>query len=96
MGTTFGGVSGSPYPANSGRLADVIAAIQAMGTYKFYKLSFEYGLTASPRTRTRHYIGKTFSNSTRNSSVSTAHGKRRRSFGAASIRNVFMSTLKNA
>jgi hypothetical protein len=41
MGTTFGSPSESPYLANSGRLADVIAAIQAMGTYKFYKLSFE-------------------------------------------------------
>jgi hypothetical protein len=41
MSTTFGGTSESPYLADSGRLADVIAAIQAMGTYKFYKLSFE-------------------------------------------------------
>jgi hypothetical protein len=41
MGTKFGGSIASPYLANSGRLADVIAAIQAMGTYKFYKLSFE-------------------------------------------------------
>lgn len=41
MGTTFGDGNESPYLANSGRLADVIAAIQAMGTYKFYKLSFE-------------------------------------------------------
>jgi hypothetical protein len=31
----------SPYLADNGRLGDVIAAIQAMGTYKFYKLSFE-------------------------------------------------------
>ena len=30
----------SPYLANADRLADVIAAIQAMGTYKFYKLDF--------------------------------------------------------
>jgi hypothetical protein len=30
----------SPYLAASGRLGDVIAAIQAMGTYKFYKLDF--------------------------------------------------------
>lgn len=33
--------SSSPYLANSNRLADVIAAIQALGTYKFYKLTFE-------------------------------------------------------
>ena len=32
--------SSSPYLADSNRLADVIAAIQAMSTYKFYKLSF--------------------------------------------------------
>ena len=31
----------SPYLADANRLADVIAAIQAMATYKFYKLSFE-------------------------------------------------------
>jgi hypothetical protein len=31
----------SPYLNDPGRLADVIAAIQAMGTYKFYKLDFE-------------------------------------------------------
>jgi hypothetical protein len=30
----------SPYLKNDHRLADVIAAIQAMGTYKFYKLDF--------------------------------------------------------
>lgn len=30
----------SPYLAHNNRLADVIAAIQVMGTYKFYKLSF--------------------------------------------------------
>lgn len=41
MGATFGSSSKSPYLADSGRLADVIAAIQAMGTYKFYKLTFE-------------------------------------------------------
>jgi hypothetical protein len=41
MGTTFGSPGESAYLANSGRLADVIVAIQAMGTYKFYKLSFE-------------------------------------------------------
>ncbi len=41
MGTTFGRPGESPYLDNSERLADVIAAIQAMGTYKFYKLSFE-------------------------------------------------------
>ena len=33
--------SGSPYLHDSNRLGDVIAAIQAMGTYKFYKLSFD-------------------------------------------------------
>jgi hypothetical protein len=31
----------SPYLNNPSRLADVIAAIQAMATYKFYKLSFD-------------------------------------------------------
>ena len=31
----------SPYLANTNRLPDVIAAIQAMATYKFYKLDFE-------------------------------------------------------
>lgn len=30
----------SPYLINENRLADVIAAIRVMGTYKFYKLSF--------------------------------------------------------
>ena len=33
--------AGSPYLAADDRLADVIAAIQVMGTYKFYKLDFE-------------------------------------------------------
>jgi hypothetical protein len=33
--------SGSPYLQDADRLADVIAAIQVMGTYKFYKLSFD-------------------------------------------------------
>ena len=31
----------SPYLADSNRLAEVIAAIQAAGTYRFYKLDFE-------------------------------------------------------
>src|SRR5688572_11696971 len=31
----------SPYLNSPGRLGDVIAAIQAMATYKFYKLDFE-------------------------------------------------------
>lgn len=31
----------SPYLRDSRRLVDVIAAIQAMGTYKYYKLSFD-------------------------------------------------------
>jgi hypothetical protein len=31
----------SPYLSDPSRLADVIAAIQAMGTYKFYKLDFK-------------------------------------------------------
>ncbi|VAX08802.1 hypothetical protein MNBD_GAMMA26-1075, partial [hydrothermal vent metagenome] len=31
----------SPYLSQTERLADVISAIQAMGTYKFYKLTFE-------------------------------------------------------
>ena len=31
----------SPYLYDAGRLADVISAIQAMGTYKFYALTFE-------------------------------------------------------
>jgi hypothetical protein len=35
----FGKVN--PYLSSDRRLADVIAAIQAMGTYKFYKLSFQ-------------------------------------------------------
>ena len=30
----------SPYLRDPNRLGDVIAAIQAMSTYKFYKLSF--------------------------------------------------------
>ena len=30
----------TPYTDNANRLADVIAAIQVMGTYKFYKLDF--------------------------------------------------------
>lgn len=32
----------SPYLNDPNRLADVIAAIQAMATYKFYKLDFEH------------------------------------------------------
>ena len=42
----------SPYLSNEGRLADVVAAIQAMGTYKFYKLDFEVWadrITANPK-----------------------------------------------
>lgn len=31
----------SPYLSEPGRLADVVAAIQALGTYKFYKLSID-------------------------------------------------------
>jgi hypothetical protein len=31
----------SPYLSEPARLGDVIAAIQAMATYKFYKLDFE-------------------------------------------------------
>jgi hypothetical protein len=31
----------SPYLTNPNRLADVLAAIQTMGTYRFYKLDFE-------------------------------------------------------
>ncbi len=34
------GKTTSPYLADPNRLADVIAAIQAMATYKFYKLDF--------------------------------------------------------
>lgn len=33
-------INENPYTENSNRLADVIAAIQVMGTYKFYKLDF--------------------------------------------------------
>ena len=33
--------SSSPYLRDPNRLGDVVAAIQAMSTYKFYKLSFE-------------------------------------------------------
>lgn len=33
-------IQNSPYLSSQTRLADVIAAIQAMGTYKFYKLDF--------------------------------------------------------
>src|ERR1043166_3000455 len=33
--------TGSPYLRDDQRLSDVIAAIQAMGTYKFYKLDFK-------------------------------------------------------
>ena len=33
--------SATPYIADPGRLGDVIAAIQAMATYKFYKLTHE-------------------------------------------------------
>lgn len=35
-----GNVSNSPYLRTDNRLGDVIAAIQAMGVYKFYKLEF--------------------------------------------------------
>ena len=34
-------MSKSPYLVDDHRLADVIAAIQAMGTYKYYKLDFK-------------------------------------------------------
>jgi hypothetical protein len=34
-------VTDSPYLLYNGRLGDVIAAIQVLGTYKFYKSSFE-------------------------------------------------------
>lgn len=34
-------MSESPYLKDSNRLGDVIAAVQAMAVYKFYKLSFE-------------------------------------------------------
>lgn len=34
-------MSKSPYIKNNQRLADVVAAIQVMGTYKYYKLDFE-------------------------------------------------------
>ena len=39
---TWGNLFGeeSPYIKNDDRLADVIAAIQTLGTYKFYKLTF--------------------------------------------------------
>ncbi len=33
-------INENPYTENSNRLADVIAAIQVMATYKFYKLEF--------------------------------------------------------
>lgn len=33
-------INENPYTENTNRLADVIAAIQVMGTYKFYKLDF--------------------------------------------------------
>jgi hypothetical protein len=36
-----GSTARSPYLADSSRLGDVIAAIQAMATYKFYKLPFD-------------------------------------------------------
>jgi hypothetical protein len=41
MGTVENLRKSSPYLDNPQRLADVIAAIQAMGTYKFYKLPFD-------------------------------------------------------
>jgi hypothetical protein len=34
-------MTNSPYLSDLNRLADVIAAIQVMGTYKFYKLDFK-------------------------------------------------------
>ena len=37
---SFGKTGNSPYLSDSTRLADVIAAIQATGSYKFYKLDF--------------------------------------------------------
>lgn len=37
----MGELTRSPYLEDPNRLADVIAAIQVMGTYKFYKLSFD-------------------------------------------------------
>lgn len=41
MGTLLIKAASSPYLADAARLGDVIAAIQAMATYKFYKLSHE-------------------------------------------------------
>jgi hypothetical protein len=34
-------ITNSPYLSDLNRLADVIASIQVMGTYKFYKLDFK-------------------------------------------------------
>jgi hypothetical protein len=45
------------------RLADVIAAIQTMATYKFYNLILKNGLTEFLQIELKHLIGKTFLNS---------------------------------
>jgi len=51
----------SPYLVHEHRLADVIAAIQAMGTYKFYCLSFaEWGKRISGDEDTAEHWRKVF------------------------------------
>ena len=47
----------SPYLTKQGRLGDVIAAIQVMATYKFYKLEFEVWADrlSADRTRAAHW-----------------------------------------
>lgn len=49
--------SASPYLNDPNRLADVIAAIQAMATYKFYKLDFEHWADriAADKTQAGHW-----------------------------------------
>ena len=51
----------SPYLASTHRLADVIAAIQVMGTYKYYKLSIsKWAERISGLSRDSNYWNKVF------------------------------------
>lgn len=64
-------MTNSPYLSDLNRLADVIAAIQVMGTYKFYKLNLRVGLTESVASHRMRTTGESFLRSTQNFSAWT-------------------------